>query len=552
MFEHKPSLSEHMLKNKSYLLPLFICAALAAGIFIGGKLNFNDSPERLFSTNSKKDKLNRLIDYIDYEYVDDVNTDSIVDVTVNNILDKLDPHSVYIPKAQVEKVAESMKGDFVGVGISFYMYKDTLAVIKPIKNGPSIKAGVKAGDRILVADTDTLYGKKLSSQEIVNTLKGDNKTNVKLTIYRPSEDKIVTLTIKRSEVPLKSVDAFYMINENFGYIKINRFAESTYKEFKEALNSLQEKGIDKLALDLRNNPGGYLGIAEQIADEFLEDDKLILFTKNKSGAIQKAYASKKGDFEEGDIYILINEKSASASEIVAGAIQDNDRGTIIGRRSFGKGLVQREMGLGDGSSVRLTVSRYYTPTGRSIQRSYENGTKDYYQQFYKRYENGELRSADSIKVADSLIFKTPKGKIVYGGGGIIPDVFVPIEGSQEEAWVNTMLDSGFMSFYVFEYLDRNRDIYAETSEEDFINNVNIDEETVDAFLYYAEDRGLQIDLNPYRENLKLHIKATLAEQLYGENAQQQILKDSDPMLRALLHVDDVEGENTIEDVSVEQ
>lgn len=541
-----------MLKNKSYLLPLFLCAAMAAGIFIGGKLNFNDSPERLFSTNSKKDKLNRLIDYIDYEYVDDVNTDSIVDVTVNNILDKLDPHSVYIPKAQVEKVAESMKGDFVGIGISFYMYKDTLAVIKPIKDGPSIKAGIKAGDRILVADTDTLYGKNLSSQKIVNTLKGDNKTNVKLTIYRPSEDKIVELTIKRSEVPLKSVDAFYMIDESFGYIKINRFAESTYKEFKEALNSLQEKGIDKLALDLRNNPGGYLGIAEQIADEFLEDDKLILFTKNKSGAIQKAYASKKGDFEEGEIYILINEKSASASEIVAGAIQDNDRGTIIGRRSFGKGLVQREMGLGDGSSIRLTVSRYYTPTGRSIQRSYENGTKNYYQQFYKRYENGELRSADSIKVADSLIFKTPKGKIVYGGGGIIPDIFVPLQGNQEEAWVNTMLDSGFMSFYVFEYLDTNRDIYAETLEEDFINNVNIDEETVDAFLYYAEDRGLQIDLNPYRENLKLHIKATLAEQLYGENAQQQILKDSDPMLRALLHVDDVEGENTIEDVSLEK
>ncbi|MCF8713735.1 PDZ domain-containing protein [Joostella atrarenae] len=538
-----------MLKNKNYLWPIIIASVLAVGIFIGGKLNFNDSPELLFSTNSKKDKLNRLIDYIDYEYVDDVNTDSIVDVTVNNILDKLDPHSVYIPKEQVAKVAETMKGDFVGIGVNFYMYKDSLAVIRPVAGGPSIKAGILAGDRILMADNDTLYGKNISSEQVVNTLKGDNKTNVKLTVYRPSEDKILSFNIKRAEVPLKSVDAYYMIEDDFGYIKVNRFAESTYREFKSALDELQEKGITKLALDLRNNPGGYLSIAEEIADEFLEDDKLILFTKNKSGAIQKAFASRKGDFEDGEIYILINEKSASASEIVAGAIQDNDRGTIVGRRSFGKGLVQREMSLGDGSSVRLTVSRYYTPTGRSIQRSYENGTKDYYQQFYKRFENGELRSADSIKVADSLVFKTPKGKIVYGGGGIIPDVFVPLEGTQEEAWVNTMLDSGFMSFYTFEYLDTHRNKYKNISEDDFINTVVIDEEMVDEFMYYADDNGLNIDLNPYRENLKLYIKATLADQLYGENAHQQILKDSDLMLQALIHIDDVEEdakENQIE------
>ncbi|QLE01253.1 S41 family peptidase [Galbibacter sp. BG1] len=538
-----------MLKNKTYLLPLLLAVALAAGIFIGGKLNFNDTPEKLFSTNSKKDKLNRLIDYIDYEYVDDVNTDSIVDVTVNNILDKLDPHSVYIPKAQQAKVAENMKGDFVGVGISFYMYRDSLAVIRPIEGGPSIKAGIKAGDRILTANLDTLYGRNLTSQEVVNTLKGDNKTKLKLSVYRPSEDKILEFNIKRAEVPLKSVDAFYMLGDNFGYIKINRFAESTYREFKTALETLQKKGMTKLALDLRNNPGGYLGIAEQIADEFLEDDKLILFTKNKSGAIDKAFASSKGDFEDGEIYVLINEKSASASEIVAGAIQDNDRGTIIGRRSFGKGLVQREMSLGDGSSVRLTVSRYYTPTGRSIQRSYENGTKDYYNQFYKRYENGELFSADSIKVADSLIFRTPKGKIVYGGGGIIPDVFVPLESSQEAAWVNTLLQSGFMSFFSFEYLDNHRTKFAAISEEDFIENIEVDDETVDSFIYYAEDRGLKIDLNPYRENLKLHIKSTFAEQLYGNNAQQEILKLNDPMLEALIHVDDVD---TIEDFVSEE
>ncbi|MCX2681274.1 S41 family peptidase [Galbibacter sp. EGI 63066] len=542
-----------MLKNKNYLFPLIIAAAVAVGVFIGGKLNFNDTPEKLFTTNSKKDKLNRLIDYIDYEYVEDVNTDSIVDVTVNNILDKLDPHSVYIPKQEAKRVAESMKGDFVGVGVSFYMYKDTLAVIRPIEDGPSIKAGIKAGDRILMADQDTLYGKKLSSQDIVNRLKGSDKTKVKLTVYRPSEDTVLTLNIERADVPIQSVDAYYLLAPNLGYIKVNRFAGSTYREFKKALGRLQNIGIDKLVLDLRDNPGGYLRIAEQIADEFLEDDKLILFTKNKSGAIEEAYASKRGNFENGEVYVLINEKSASASEIVAGAIQDNDRGTIVGRRSFGKGLVQREMGLGDGSSIRLTVSRYYTPTGRSIQRSYENGTEDYYNQFYQRYENGELRSADSMKVADSLIFKTPKGKIVYGGGGIIPDVFVPMEETSEEAWVNTILESGFMSFYVFEYLDKHRNEYKGLSETDFMNDVVVDDEMVSRFMYYAESRGLKIDLQPYKENLKRYIKATLAEQLYGKNVNQQVLKDTDSVLNAVLHLtgNDVEVETEEAEVETE-
>ncbi|WP_417362447.1 S41 family peptidase [Galbibacter sp.] len=525
-----------MFKMRSYLLPFILAATLAAGIYIGGNLNYNDAGEKLFSTNSKKDKLHRLIDYIEYDYVDDVNTDSIVDVAVNNILEKLDPHSVYIPKQQAERVAENMKGDFVGVGISFRMYRDSLVVIRPILGGPSGEAGVRSGDRILVANKDTLYDRGLSSNEIVDILKGDKNTLVDMTIYRPIEEKTIQLTIERSEVPLRSVDATFMIEDSIGYIRVNRFAESTFDEFKSSLLRLKEEGAKKLVLDLRNNPGGYLGIAEKIADEFLEDGKLILFTKNKSGAINKAYATEQGVFEEQDIYVLINEKSASASEIIAGAIQDNDRGIIVGRRSFGKGLVQREMSLGDGSAVRLTVSRYYTPTGRSIQRSYENGTKDYYNQFYQRFENGELRSADSIKVEDSLIYKTPKGKIVYGGGGIIPDVFVPIGSSRVDSWVNTLMDSGFMSFYVFEYLDSHRDLYTDLGSDEFQRTVFVDDQMVDDFFYYADDKGVKIDLNPYREELKLHIKAILAEQLFDENVKQQILSQDDPMLEAVLHL----------------
>ncbi|MBT8282325.1 MAG: S41 family peptidase, partial [Muriicola sp.] len=353
------------MKKYQYIWPTVIALALAMGILIGGKLDFNDSPEKLFTTNSKKDKLNRLIDYIDYEYVDDINTDSIVDVTVNNILEKLDPHSVYIPREELSQVSENMKGDFVGIGINFYMYRDTITVIRTVENGPSFLKGIEPGDRVLLADGDTLYGKNLASRKIVGTLKGESGTSVDLKIYRKKENRFFNVTLERDRVPIKSVESFYMLTPDMGYIKINRFAESTYKEFKKALRALQKQGAKKLTLDLRDNPGGYLGIAEQLADEFLKDGKLILFTKNNKGKIDKMFATEKGSFEDKPVYVLINERSASASEIIAGALQDNDVGTIVGRRSFGKGLVQREMALGDGSAVRLTVSRYYTPTGRS-------------------------------------------------------------------------------------------------------------------------------------------------------------------------------------------
>ena len=297
-----------MAFNKKYI-PLIIGVAIAAGVFIGGKLNFTDTSDRLFTSNSKKDKLNRLIDYIDYEYVDDVNTDSIVDVTVNGILDNLDPHSTYIPKSELERVTNNMKGDFVGLGVNFYTYNDTIAVIRTVIDGPSEKAGIKAGDRILMADGDSIFGKEWSNTDIISKLKGEKGSKVKLTIYRKGEDKLLEFKVKRDVIPIKSVDAAYMLTDKLGYIKINRFAESTYKEFKSALDMLQEQGATQLALDLRDNPGGFLGIAEQIVDEFLEVDKLILFTKNKTGRIEKSFATGRGDFEEGEVYILINESS---------------------------------------------------------------------------------------------------------------------------------------------------------------------------------------------------------------------------------------------------
>ncbi len=525
-----------MKKKYSFILPTMLAAALAVGVFIGGKLHFNDSPEKLFTTNSKKDKLNRLIDYIDYEYVDDINTDSIVDITVNNILKKLDPHSVYIPKQDMDRVSENMKGDFVGIGINFYSYLDTISVIRAVKNGPSEQKGILPGDRILMANNDTLFGKGISNSRIVSKLKGKKGTTVELTVYRKEENKTFKVKVKRGIIPLKSVEAYYMLTPDIGYIKINRFAESTFKEFKKALKELQKLGAKKLTLDLRDNPGGYLGVAEQMADEFLKEGKLILFTKNKKGKIEKTHATDEGDFEDKPIYVLINERSASASEIIAGALQDNDVGTIVGRRSFGKGLVQREMELGDGSAVRLTVSRYYTPTGRSIQKTYKNGHKDYYKEFTNRYHSGELVSVDSIKVADSLKFTTPKGKVVYGGGGIVPDVFVPI-GSNEQEAVESMDNLGFLSFFVFEHLDEDRQRYNHLTKTEFINDFRVDDILFEKFIQYALERNLKMNFYDFEDSIKLYLKAAIAEQLYDSNVHALIKSEEDVMLNKILELD---------------
>ena len=399
-----------MKLNRTYL-PLLFGATLAVGIVIGGWLSA-PSENKFIGNNSSKVKLNRLIDFINNEYVDNVNADSIVNLTVDKILGQLDPHSVYVPPIEQAEVAESMKGDFVGIGVSFYMYKDSVAIIKPVANGPSAKAGIKAGDRILYADKTKLFGRKLPSDSLFSKLKGEKGSEVQLVIYRKSENKKLTVRIKRDVIPISSVDASLMLNKNTAYIKINRFAETTFEEFRTALLQLKKRGATALVIDLRDNGGGYMEEAIAIADELLKDKQLIVFTKNKRGATQKTFATAKGDFQNGKVFVLINENSASASEILAGAIQDNDRGTIVGRRSFGKGLVQREMNFEDGSAVRLTVARYYTPTGRSIQKLYVKGDGEtYFKESEARFASGELYEKDSIKVADSLKFKTPKGSL---------------------------------------------------------------------------------------------------------------------------------------------
>lgn len=518
-------------------IPILIGFAVAIGVFVGSKLDFKDSTEKIFATNSKKDKLNRLIDYIDYEYVDDVNTDSIVDVTVNGILENLDPHSVYIPTEAYQDNADDMRGNFVGIGISFYVYKDTIAVIRTIEGGPAEKAGIRAGDRLLYADGMKIFGGAVPRDSITRYLKGALDSKVDLKVYRKGEDELLQFKVTRNRVPIASVDASYKISDDIGYIKINRFSETTYAEFKKSLKELKNEGATKLVLDLRNNPGGYITSAEKIADEFLDEDKLILITKNKSGKVDHTFSTGKGDFEDGEVYVLINENTASASEIVAGALQDNDKGTIIGRRSFGKGLVQREMALGDGSAVRLTIARYFTPTGRSIQRPYGNGNHDYYSDYEQRYRNGEMISADSIKVSDSLRYVTPKGKVVYGGGGIIPDIFIAKDTSLENETLDFITRNGFVSYFIFEYLEKHRPEFDGMTKEEFVSNFKVKEELNNEFLEYSRFNETDIQLDNYQDQINRILKASIAQQLFDSNVYESILNEEDFMIKKVLELD---------------
>ena len=521
------------MKSKKIYLPILLFSCVAMGIVIGGMINF---PNRtLSSKTANKIKLNRLIDFIDNEYVDAVNSDSIVDLTVNSILSNLDPHSVYIPPSEQSSEAETMKGNFVGIGVNFYMYNDSVAVVKPLANGPAAKAGIQAGDRILYADNTKLFGRKLPSDSLFNKLKGKESSEVQLTVFRKSTNKKIKIKVIRDVVPIKSVAASLMVNKNTGYIKIDRFAESTYDEFRTGLEKLKKQGATSLIIDLRENGGGYLEKAVEIADELLTDKELIVFTKNRKGVINKTFATDEGIFETGKIYVLIDENSASASEILAGAIQDNDRGTIVGRRSFGKGLVQREMDFDDGSAVRLTTARYYTPSGRSIQKPYVKGQGEKYSHdFETRFESGELYAKDKIVIADSLKFKTLKGRTVYGGGGIVPDIFVPLEVKKGEEGLVYILNSGLVGHFVFEELDKNRSAFTNLTFEQFLAKMQTENTYVTHFEKYLMETGLDQKVTDNKALVKKYITAEFAQQLFGESQYYQIILKDDAMIKAVL------------------
>ncbi|NPA42470.1 MAG: S41 family peptidase [Chlorobi bacterium] len=417
-----------MNKNRIHIIWILIAGlSMAAGMWIGYRLSFRRGPELTLQERRPTDKIDHLLEFIRENYVDEVDTDSIVDEVINGILARLDPHSIYIPKRESRRITENMQGNFVGLGVEFQMDRDTFTIRRVLPGSPAAEAGLKAFDQILAIDGDTIAGRGISADSVASRLKGEENTHVKLLVYRPVTRDTFLLSVRRRKVPLRSIPAAVMLNDTLGYVKIDLFSETTYDEFRSALRKLKDKGMRALVLDLRGNSGGYLKEANLVADEFLSSGKLIFYTKNKDNKIRKVYATGRGEFEEGPLYVLIDENTASASEIIAGALQDNDRAVIVGRRSFGKGLVQEEVRLKDGSILRITTSRYYTPSGRSIQTPYERGKRDEYERhFYERYYTGEMFSKDSVHFPDSLQFRTLRGRIVYGGGGIMPDLFVPL------------------------------------------------------------------------------------------------------------------------------
>ena len=504
------------------------------GLYIGSYFDVSTSFNN--SVNYKqKQKLNTLLQLIDNKYVDTVNTDSIVDVAIGKIINDLDPHTVYLPKAELDEENQSMNGSFVGIGINFNKFNDTLTVIRTLANGPSERAGIKSGDKILFANGVDLSGSEISSDSIIKLIKGQTKTQVHLKIKRQGETNLLDYDVSREEVTLKSVDAGFMLNDSIAYFKINRFSKTTYDEFMAYARNIVAHHPKEIIIDLRNNGGGYLKQAVDIVDQFLEEDTPILSTEDRSSSKTSTLATSNGMFKEAKVAILINEKSASASEIIAGAIQDNDRGLIVGRRSFGKGLVQRTMPLGDGSAVRMTVARYYTPTGRSIQRSYEQGRENYYEDYLDRYASGELESADNIEIVDSLAFRTPKGKIVYGGGGIIPDVFIPKDENNVHVDLSDMFEAGILDNFIFNELEKDRAFFSDISEEDFMKYYVLSDNILASFYDFLDTYN--INLNEYKFSkalIRTFLKATIAQQLYGTDQAYRVIVQDDSMIKALL------------------
>lgn len=513
----------NMFKHKiTVYLPILFAVVLSAGILIGVKLTpHSNTQDNIFPINlSGYDKIGDIVNYIRQDYVDTVNIENIKENAINHILSELDPHSQYIPAREFNEVNEQLEGNFEGIGVQFRIEKDTVMVISPVAGGPSEKVGIKAGDRIVIVDGDTIAGKGITNNEVMKRLKGPRGTKVDVGIFRLKSKELLDFTITRNIIPTYSLDIAYMVDDAVGYIKLNKFSATTHKEMSSALDDLLSQGMKKLILDLRNNTGGYLQAAIDIADEFLPDKKLIVYTEGKSRPRNYAYATSRGKYEAGELVILIDEGSASASEIVAGAVQDNDRGTIIGRRSFGKGLVQEQLGLYDGSALRLTVARYYTPTGRCIQKPYTKGTEEYYKEFHDRFVNGEILNSDSIHFDDSLKYVTPGGKIVYGGGGIMPDVFIPAESGENWVYYNRLINKGVFYDFTFEYTDLRRDELSRYKNyKDFLNGFNISESVFASFISFAEKNGVSGDENGIKarkDDIEILLKALIGRNILDD------------------------------------
>ncbi len=531
-------MSEQKNSNYQISLPLILCIGLAGGVLIGAGLTSKSGGSEV---NQDVQKLREVLTLVKKEYVDETKTEGLVEDAIAHLLSQLDPHSAYISSKDRISANEDLKGNFEGIGIEFNIFHDTLTVITTLSGGPSEAVGLRSGDKIIKVDDKVIASTKLTNLDVQRYLKGPKGSEVKIEVLRKNKKEPITFTIIRDKIPQFSVDASYMVDQEIGYIKINRFSQTTYDEMMEAMAKLKKEGMKKLVLDLQGNPGGYMDQAISVADEFLPAGEKIVFTKGQETKYnENAMATNKGDFEKGDLIVLVNEGSASASEIVSGALQDNDRALVVGRRSFGKGLVQRPFDLNDGSEVRLTISRYYTPSGRSIQKPYEN-SEDYDKDITKRYKNGEFFTADSVKFNDSLKYKTLNGRTVYGGGGIMPDYFVPLDTTLTSRYFNELSYANVLREYAFNYGDQNGKALEQKGYKDYLQNFEVGDVMLNQVVELGKKNNIKPDLKDLNVNKKLfqvYLKAEIARKVWGNSAFYPIFNETNEVLQQAIKLFD--------------
>jgi|JI9StandDraft_2_1071091.scaffolds.fasta_scaffold13190_3 carboxyl-terminal processing protease len=522
--------------TSSVFKPFIYSLILAAGVVVGLGIARVSFDKHKSLTDSKSSTLDDIIDFVKYKYVDTVNTNQMNEIAIEKMLSSLDPHSVYIPASEMNNVNEELDGNFDGIGIEFYVVKDTITVVSAISGGPSEQIGIHAGDKIVKINDTIVAGIKIKNKDVTKKLKGPGGTKVKVSVLRASEKNLLDFTIERGKIPLHSLDASYLIDEKTGYIKINRFSSTTYNEFHKALRLLTDKKIERLVIDLRQNPGGYLQAATEIADELLGGEKLIVYTQGKSVGKNEYNSKRPGLFERGKLAILIDQYSASASEILSGAVQDWDRGTIIGRTSFGKGLVQEQYELADGSALRLTVARYYTPSGRSIQRPYNKEIEDYYEEVYDRYDKGQFLHADTTH-NDSLKYTTSGGRTVYGGGGIRPDIFVPLDTSADATFVYRI--RSVMPEFVYSEFSANPNLVAGYADfYAYKKGFNVTPEMMAKFKKYVQgiDPKLnEVQFDKTQPKIARLMKAYFAKQKWQSDGFYYVENDDDKVIDAALN-----------------
>ena len=514
-------------------LPLVIALAMVVGLFIGSRFTVN----KPVADNDRK--LNSILNLIAQDYVDTTNLKDLIEMSIPQILSKLDPHTSYFSADELKAATDDLNGSFSGIGISFVMMNDTIGVVEVIPGGPSEKVGIMAGDRIVTIDDSIATGEQMTSGAVMKRLRGPKGTKVKLGIQRQNTNKVLTFTVTRGDIPVNTVDAYYMIDKNTGYVKINQFGRHTYDEFLTAMASLQEEGAKRYIIDLRGNGGGFMEMAVLMVNEFLPADEPIVFTKGRyKRDDSEVWSDGNGSFQDAEVAVLIDEFSASASEIFAGALQDNDRGLIVGCRSFGKGLVQKEFVLPDSSAIRLTTARYYTPSGRCIQKDYKEGMLNYEKELIDRYMNGELYSRDSMKIDKNQVFTTLHGRTVYGGGGIVPDIFVARDTSGITNYYIEVVNAGLLQRYAFDYCNKHRaELNKMEDYNQFLRTAPSDEALIRDFADYASANGIAprwYYINLSRDVIVTNLKALIARDIFGSQAFYPILNRNDKTVQAAL------------------